>query len=37
MKKQSLLMGALGLALSLALLYGTVYVVGKGWQKSQEK
>lgn len=36
MKKPKLLMGVLGFALSLALVYGTVYVAGKGWKKSQE-
>jgi len=28
--------GALGLALSLAVIYGMVWVAGKGWKKSQE-
>lgn len=36
MKKPSLIMGVVGLALSLAVVYGYAYAVGKGWQKSQE-
>ena len=29
-------MGVVGLVLSLAVVYGYAYVVGKGWKKSQE-
>jgi hypothetical protein len=36
MKNKGFLAGALGLALSLAVIYGTVWVAGKGWKKSQE-
>jgi hypothetical protein len=36
MKKPNLILGIVGLALSLALVYGYVYVAGKGWRKSQE-
>ena len=36
MKKPNLVMGVLGLALSLAVVYGYAYVIGKGWKKSQD-
>ena len=36
MKKPNLVMGVVGLVLSLAEVYGYAYVVGKGWKKSQE-
>jgi hypothetical protein len=36
MKKPNLVMGVLGLALSLAVIYGTVYIAGKAWKKSQK-
>lgn len=34
--KKGLLTNVLGVALSLAVLYGLVYVAGKGWKKSQQ-
>jgi len=37
MEKKGLLSGALGLALSVAVLFGTVWVVSKAWKKGQEK
>lgn len=36
MKKQNLLMGVVGLALSLGIIYGTIYVAGKAWKSSQK-
>jgi hypothetical protein len=36
MKKGNILGAVLGLALSLAVVYGLVWVAGKGWRKSQE-
>jgi len=36
MKKPNLIMGIVGLALSLGLIYGYVYIAGKSWKKSQE-
>jgi hypothetical protein len=36
MKKPNLVMGVVGLVLSLAVVYGYIYVAGKGWKKSQE-
>jgi hypothetical protein len=36
MKKPNLVMGIVALAVSLAVLYGYVYVAGKSWKKSQE-
>jgi hypothetical protein len=36
MKNKGFLAGALGLVLSLAVIYGTVWVAGKGWKKSQQ-
>jgi len=36
MKKPNLVMAVVGLALSLAVVYGYIYVAGKGWKKSQE-
>jgi hypothetical protein len=36
MKNKGILAGAIGLALSLAVIYGMVYVAGKGWKKSQQ-
>ena len=36
MKKQNLVGAVLGLALSLAVVYGFVWVAGKGWKKAQE-
>lgn len=37
MQKKNLVMGLVGLALSLGVVYAYAYVVGKGWQKSQKK
>jgi hypothetical protein len=37
MEKKSLIGGAIGIAISLAVLFGTVYVIGKAWQSSQKK
>lgn len=37
MEKKGLLTGALGLALSLAVLFGTVFVVSKAWKRGQQK
>jgi hypothetical protein len=37
MKKPNLVMGIVGLALSLGVVYAYAYIVGKGWKKSQEK
>ncbi len=31
-----LVMGLIGIALSLGVVYAYAYVVGKGWKKSQE-
>lgn len=36
MKKPNLVGAVLGLALTLAVVYGFVYVAGKGWKKAQE-
>jgi len=36
MKNKGFFAGALGLALSFAVVYGYAYVVGKGWKKSQQ-
>lgn len=36
MKTQNLVGAVLGLALSVAVLYGLVWVAGKGWKKAQE-
>jgi hypothetical protein len=36
MKKQNIVGAVLGLALSLAVVYGFVWVAGKGWRKSQQ-
>jgi hypothetical protein len=36
MKNKGFLAGAIGLALSLAVIYGMVWVAGKGWKKSQQ-
>jgi hypothetical protein len=37
MEKKNLLTGAFGLALSLAVLFGTVFVVSKAWKRGQQK
>jgi hypothetical protein len=37
MEKKGFLSGALGLALSVAVLFGTVWVVSKAWKTGQEK
>ena len=37
MKKPNLVIGIVGLALSLGVVYAYAYIVGKGWKKSQEK
>jgi hypothetical protein len=37
MNKSNLLMGVLGVALSLGLIYATIYVGGKAWKSSQNK
>ena len=37
MEKKGLISGALGLALSVAVLFGTVWVVSKAWKKGQDK
>ena len=36
MKNQNLFMGALGVVLSLAVIYATIYVGGKAWKSSQK-
>lgn len=36
MEKKGLLGSTLGIALSVAVLFGTVWVIGKAWQKSQK-
>ena len=36
MKKQNILMGVLGLVISLGLVYGYTYVIGKSWKASQK-
>ena len=36
MKNKGFLAGALGLAISLAVIYGMVWVDEKGWKKSQQ-
>lgn len=36
MKTPNLVGAVLGLALSVAVLYGLVWVAGKGWKKAQE-
>ena len=35
--KKNFFMTAGGLAISLGVLFGTVYVISKAWQKGQEK
>ena len=37
MKRPNLVMGLVGLALSLGVVYAYAFIVGKGWKKSQEK
>lgn len=37
MQKKNIVMGLVGIALSLGVIYAYAYVVGKGWKKSQEK
>ena len=37
MDTKNLLGSAVGIALSLGLLFGTVWVASKAWQKGQEK
>jgi hypothetical protein len=36
MQKKGLLGSTLGIAISVAVLFGTVWVIGKAWQKSQK-
>lgn len=36
MKKPNLVTGIVALTVSLAVLYGYVYVIGKSWKKSQQ-
>ena len=36
MKKGNLLAGIVALTVSLAVIYGYVYVAGKSWKKSQQ-
>jgi hypothetical protein len=36
MEKKGLLGSTLGIAISVAVLFGTVWVIGKAWQKSQK-
>ncbi len=36
MKNKNLLMGLVGVAMSVAIIYAYAYVAGKGWKKSQE-
>lgn len=36
MKKPNLVAVVLGLAFSVAVIYGYVWIIGKGWKKSQE-
>jgi hypothetical protein len=37
MNSKNLLMTAVGIGISLGLLYVTVYVASKAWEKGQEK
>lgn len=37
MEKKGFISGALGLAISVAVLFGTVWVVSKAWKTGQEK
>jgi hypothetical protein len=37
MKKTNIVMGLVGVVLSLGMVYAYAYIVGKGWKKSQEK
>lgn len=37
MEKKGLIGGAIGIAISLGVLFGTVWVIGKAWQTSQKK
>jgi hypothetical protein len=37
MKRPNIVMGLVGLALSLGVVYAYAFIVGKGWKKSQEK
>ena len=37
MKRPKIVMGLVGLALSLGVVYAYAFIVGKGWKKSQEK
>jgi hypothetical protein len=36
MEKKGLIGGAIGIAVSVAVLFGTVWIIGKAWQKSQK-
>ena len=36
MKQSNILMGALGLVISLGVVYGYTYVIGKSWKASQK-
>jgi hypothetical protein len=37
MKTQKIVLGLVGLAVSLGMVYAYSFIVGKGWKKSQEK
>jgi hypothetical protein len=36
MKKPNILLGVLGLVISLGVVYGYTYVIGKSWKASQK-
>lgn len=36
MKKQSIIVGVIGLVISIGVIYGYTYVIGKSWKASQK-
>jgi hypothetical protein len=36
MKKQNIIIGLVGLVISLGVVYGYTYVIGKSWKASQK-
>ena len=36
MKKQNIIMGVVGLVISLGVVYGYTYIIGKSWKASQK-
>jgi hypothetical protein len=36
MKKSNIIMGVVGLVISLGVVYGYTYIIGKSWKASQK-